>query len=132
MTGMALRLTVLTPTRRLVETMAARVLAEAPDGAFAILPRHADLLTRLAPGLMICVTPEGRERFFGLDEGVLVKQGCEVRASVLAGFESDDLAGLRARVHRDFIELDEAERTARSALARLEAGAIRRVLEIER
>ena len=78
------------------------------------------------------MTAEGEERFLGIDEGVLVKRGAEVRVSVLDAFESDDLASLRAQVWRQFLNLDDHERAARTALARLEAGAIRRVLEIER
>lgn len=130
--GEPMQLTVLGPTRHLVETETVKVTAEAQDGAFVLLPRHADLVTALAPGLLICLTPEGEERFFGLDEGVLVKEGRTVRVSVLAGFESADLESLRRRVRQDFVELDEAERAARTALARLEAGAIRRVLEVDR
>ena len=126
-----MRLEVLTPTARLVEAVAVKVVAEGTEGYFALLPRHIDLATALTPGLLVYVTDAGEERFLGVDEGVLVKRGAEVRISVLDAFESDDLASLREQVARRFLSLDETERKARTALARLEAGAIRRVLEIE-
>jgi F-type H+-transporting ATPase subunit epsilon len=102
-----MRLEVFTPTALLVDDAAVKVIAEGPEGY-------------------------GEERLLGIDEGVLVKRGAEVRVSVLDAFESDDLASLRKQVARRFLSLDEHERSARTALARLEAGAIRHVLEIER
>ena len=127
-----MRLEVFVPTARLVDVATIKVVAEGPDGFFALLPRHIDMAAALTPGLFVYVTAEGEERFLGIDAGVLVKRGAEVRVSVLDAFESDDLASLRAQVWRQFLNLDDHERAARTALARLEAGAIRRVLEIER
>lgn len=128
----AMRLEVLTPTEQVVEADVAKVVAEGVDGYFALLPRHIDIVAALVPGLLSYVTTAGDERFLGVDEGVLVKCGETLRVSVLGAFESDDLASLRAEVARQFLSLDEHERGARTALARLEAGAIRRVMEIER
>lgn len=127
-----MRLEVFTPTALLLEVAAVKVVAEGPDGFFAVLPRHIDLAAALIPGLFVYVTAAGDERFLGIDEGVLVKRGAELRVSVFDAFESGDLASLRAQVVRRFLSLDEHERNARTALARLEAGAIRHVLEIER
>jgi F-type H+-transporting ATPase subunit epsilon len=110
-----MRLEVFTPTALLVDDAAVKVIAEGPEGY-----------------LLVYVTAAGEERLLGIDEGVLVKRGAEVRVSVLDAFESDDLASLRKQVARRFLSLDEHERSARTALARLEAGAIRHVLEIER
>ena len=127
-----MRLEVFTPTALLVDIAVAKVVAEGAEGFFALLPRHIDLAAALPPGLFVYVTAAGEERFLGIDEGVLIKRGADVRVSVLDAFESTDLSSLRAQVARRFISLDEHERSARTALARLEAGAIRRVLEIER
>lgn len=127
-----MRLEVFTPAALLVDAAAVKVVAEGPDGFFALLPRHVDLAAALPAGLLTYVTVAGEERFLGIDEGVLVKRGQEVRISVLDAFESTDLASLREQVASRFLSLDEHERAARTALARLEAGAIRRVLEIER
>ena len=127
-----MRLEVFIPTALLVSVAAVKVVAEGPEGYFALLPRHLDVAAALTPGLFVYVTATGEERFLGIDEGVLVKCGAEVRVSVFDAFESDDLASLRADVASCFLSLDEHERRARTALARLEAGAIRHVLEFER
>lgn len=126
-----MRLEVFTPTALLVDVAAAKVVAEGAEGFFALLPRHIDVAAALPPGLFVYFTAAGEERFLGIDEGVLVKRGADVRVSVLDAFESADLSSLREQVARRFLSLDEHERAARTALARLEAGAIRRVLEIE-
>jgi F-type H+-transporting ATPase subunit epsilon len=127
-----MRLEVFTPTALVADVAAKKVVAEGEEGFFALLPHHIDLAAALPPGLFVYVTVEGEERFLGVDEGVLIKRGAEVRVSVLGAFESADLTSLRAQVASRFQSLDEHERAARTALARLEAGAIRRVLEIER
>lgn len=132
MTQVPLFLEVFSPAARIVSAQAAKVVAEGPEGSFAILPRHIDMVSALKPGLLTWLAPGGSERFLGIDEGILVKCGATVRVSVLGAFESDNLTALRAEVTRRFLSLDDHERAARSALARLEAGAIRAVLEIDR
>lgn len=132
MTSEYMRLEVFVPTARVVNAAAAKVVAEGPEGHFGLLPRHLDIAVALEPGLLVYVTAEGEERFLGIDEGVLVKCGFNVHVSVLAAFASDDLTALRAKIADRFLNLDDHERKARTALARLESGAIRHMLEFER
>lgn len=127
-----MHLEVFVPTARLVNAAAAKILAEGPEGHFGLLPRHLDIAAALVPGLLVYVTAAGEERFLGIDEGVLVKCGVNVHVSVLAAVESDDLTSLRAEIADRFVDLDDHERKARTALARLETGAIRHMLEFER
>jgi F-type H+-transporting ATPase subunit epsilon len=126
-----MRLAVLLPTRVLIDREVERIVAEAGDGHFGILPRHADMATALVPGILAFTPAGGGETFLGVDEGVLVKCGETVTVSVLNAVEGDDLATLRATVRDRYIELDEHARTAKSALARLEAGVVRRFIEFE-
>jgi F-type H+-transporting ATPase subunit epsilon len=107
-----------------------RIVAEAPDGYFGMLPRHVDVVTELAPGVLLYETEEGEERFVAVHSGTLVKCGDEVRVAVRGAVEGDDLSKLRARVEADFRVRDEAERDARAALARLEAGMVRRFRDL--
>ena len=127
--GGAMRLKVLLPTRVLVDEAAAKVVAEAEDGSFGMLPRHIDFVAALVPGILLYVTPEGAERYLGTDEGILVKCGREVLVATRDAVPGDDLATLRRTVRERYVELDEHERSARSALARLEAGVVRRFIE---
>ncbi|WP_454288779.1 F0F1 ATP synthase subunit epsilon [Rhizobium arsenicireducens] len=107
-----------------------RVVAEAPDGHFGMLPGHVDFVSELVPGILLYETAEGAERFVAVNSGTLVKCGDEIRVAVRGAVEGDNLAELRARVEADFRKRDEDEREARTALARLEASMIRRFRDL--
>jgi F-type H+-transporting ATPase subunit epsilon len=127
-----MRLKVFLPTEILVDEDVRKVIAQAPNGSFALLPRHIDFVSMLVPGVLIYTSSEGEERFLGTDEGILVKHGADVRVSTRKAVRGDDLEALREVVRKDIVELDEHERAARSALARLEAGVIRQFVELQR
>jgi len=124
-------LTVLLPTEVLVDEAVARIVAEADNGFFCLLPRHVDFVAALVPGILYYTSVDGEERYAAVDEGTLVKCGDHVRVSVLNGTTGADLDALQAMVADSFLELDDEERRARTALARLEAGAMRRFIELE-
>lgn len=107
-----------------------KLTAWAENGSFGVLPNHIDFVTSLVPSVLVLVEPEGRERFFGIDEGVFVKQGHQVDICVRRAVQGNDLAALKATVRKAFVELDDQERTARTALARLEADMVRRFAEL--
>lgn len=127
----ALRLKVLLPTEVLVDEKVVKVIAKAENGSFCLLPRHIDFVAALVPGLLCFCDREGKESFAAIDEAVLVKCGREVSVSTLNGVRGTDLAELEALVEERFLELDEHERKARTALARLEAGTLRGFLELQ-
>lgn len=126
-----MRLTVLLPTEVLVDEDVAKVVAEAQNGFFGLLPRHVDFVAALVPGILSFTDGEGRVQYLAVDEGVLVKCGRDVRVSVLNAARGDSLGDLRDTVASRFRELDDEQRSARTALGRLEAGALRRFLELE-
>ena len=114
------------PTEVLFVGAATRLNAIAADGAFGILPNHVDFVTALVPSILLLTTPDGDERIFGIDEGLLVKHGHTVEISVRRGIEGDDLASLQGKVRDSFAHMEDEERVARSALARMEADLVRR------
>ncbi|MEO1987975.1 MAG: ATPase [Martelella sp.] len=120
------------PSSVLFDGAATRLRAEAEDGGFGILPNHVDFVTALVPSVLLLSEPDGRERFFGVDEGLLVKKGHAVDVAVRRGIESDDLDSLRARVVRSFAEIEDEERVARTALSRLEAEMVRRFASLRK
>ncbi|MCF8033437.1 MAG: F0F1 ATP synthase subunit epsilon [Desulfarculaceae bacterium] len=126
-----MKLKVLLPNQVLVDEEAAKVVAEAENGSFCLLPRHVDFVAALAPGILSFVDPRGVEVFLALDEGVLVKQGAEVLVSTRRGVRGGQLGELRRLVSRQFRELDQQEVKARSAMAKIEAGFVRRFLELQ-
>ena len=125
-----MRLEVITPMAICVDRPVRRVVAEAPDGHFGMLPGHVDFVSELVPGILLYETAEGAERFVAVNSGTLVKCGDEIRVAVRGAVEGDNLAELRARVEADFRTRDEDERAARTALARLEASMIRRFRDL--
>lgn len=120
------------PSRTLFEGRAARLTAVAPTGAFGIWPNHVDFVTALVASVMTLRLVDGTEAIFGIDEGLLVKKGHEVSVATLRGVHGDDLGSLRQTVETSFIQIDEEERQARSALSRLEADMVRRFAELQR
>lgn len=127
----AMHLKVLLPTEVLVDEDVVKVIAEAENGAFCLLPRHIDFVAALTPGVLIFFNGEGKENFAAIDEGVLVKCGRDVFVSTLNGVRGTQLQLLQALVEERFMELDEHERRTRSALARLEAGTLRGFRELQ-
>jgi len=127
-----MHLKILLPTEMLVDEPVTKIIAEAVDGSFCLLPRHIDFVGALVPGILSFYSADGgKENFAAIDEGTLVKCGDQVLVSTLNAVRGNDLDHLRATVEDRFLVLDEQERVARTALARLETGTIRRFIELE-
>ena len=120
------------PTRTLFEGQATRLTAMAQNGAFGIWPNHADFVTALVPSVMTLRLVDGSEEIFGIDEGLLVKKGHKVVIAVLRAVHGDDLGNLQETVEGCFVQVDEEERQARSALSRLEADMVQRFAKLQR
>lgn len=127
----AMHLQVLLPTEVLVDEDVIKIVAEAENGEFCLLPRHIDFAAALVPGVLCFCGRDGEEKFAGIDEGVLVKCARDVMVSTSNGVLGTDLRELRALIEERFIELNDHERKVRTALARLEAGTLRRFRQLE-
>lgn len=125
-----MRLRVLLPTEVLIDEDVTKVIAEAENGSFCLLPRHIDFVAALVPGLLSFVSADGREEFLAVDEGILVKCGPEVRVSTRNAVVGPDLGTLERTIEEQFRMLDDRERMTRSAVARLEAEFVRRFMEL--
>lgn len=126
-----MRLKLLLPTEVLVNEPVAKLIAEAPNGYFCLLPRHRDFVAPLVPGVLAYYPEADGERFAAIDEGVLVKCGATVMVSAYSGVRGADLERLEELVEARFVQLDEHERKARTALSRLEAGTLRKFRELQ-
>jgi F-type H+-transporting ATPase subunit epsilon len=121
---------VILPSGVLLEQEAVKVVAEAQNGSFGLLPRHVDFVAALVPGILAFTSQDGEETFLAVDEGILVKHGREVLISTWNALEGK-LGELRPAVRDQFRELDERERQARLALEHLEASLARQIFEWE-
>ncbi|WP_292763291.1 F0F1 ATP synthase subunit epsilon [Nostoc sp. NOS(2021)] len=129
-THLEMRLKVVLPTKILIETGAIKVIAEAENGIFCLLPRHIDFVTTLIPSLLSFVSAQGQEQFLAIDQGILIKHGDQVTVATQYAVSGGDLGMLRKTVEEQFRLIDEREKTARSVLAKLEVNTIRHFIEL--
>jgi len=124
-------LKILLPDKTFLKREVKKVTAEAENGWFCLLPKHVDFTTSLTPGILMLTTPEGKDVFLAIDEGILVKYGEKVIISTRNAIEGEDLGELKDRVEEIFIKTDEREKDAQIALSKLEADFVRSFLNLE-
>ena len=108
----------------------ASVRAEDESGSFGILTGHADLLTALTVSVVSWRHADGRVGYCAVRRGVMtVRNGTEIAIATREAELGTDLATLEASVLARFRAEAEAERTGRVAATRLQAQAIRRIVE---
>lgn len=125
-----MRLKILLPSHILIDEPVQKIIAEGQEGSFCLKPRHIDFVSALKPGLLQFIAKNGEEVFIAMDEGILVKCADEVLISAFNAIRGDDLATIKDMVDQRFRQLDESEKIARSALARLEAGVVRQFIKM--
>jgi F-type H+-transporting ATPase subunit epsilon len=110
----------------------ARIVAQTHAGSFGLLPRRLDCVAALVPGVLVYQCEGQQETYVAVDEGVLVKTGPEVVISVRRAVAGSELGQLRAAVAREFIELDDQERSLRSSLIKIESNLVSRLAALHR
>ena len=126
-----MRLTVYLPTEVFLDEETVKVVAEGPQGSFCLLPRHIDLVTPLVPSILAHLAPDGEERFLAVDGGILTKQGARVRVATRTAV-AGTLGSLRAQVEELLAATIERDKVSRSAVARLEAGFLKRFMSFSK
>jgi F-type H+-transporting ATPase subunit epsilon len=125
-----LQLKILLPSRIFGEIDGVtRIVAQTQQGSFGILPHRLDCVAALAPSILSYATETGGDVYVAVDEGVLAKMGAKVLVSVRHAIGGADLGRLRQAVEREFLTLDDREKSVRTVLAQLESGIIRRFSE---
>lgn len=108
-----------------VYDMVESIVLETPNGAFGLLPLRQDCVAALEPGILTYTIQGQRPQYLAVDEGIMVKNGHQVRVSVRNAHKGANLAELKASVQKEFLSLSEEEREVRAVLARLESGFLR-------
>ncbi len=108
-----------------------RIVAETAGGSFGLLPNRLDCAAALTPGILIVETKSDGEVYVAIDQGVLVKAGSEVLVSVRRAIGGNDLGTLRDAVEKQFLTLDEQEKSMRSVMVKLEAGLLHRLASLQ-
>lgn len=123
-----MNLKVLLPFQIFAEkTGVSRIVVETHEGSLGLLPHRLDCVAALVPGILIFETKTEGEAYMAVDEGVLVKAGSDVLVSVRNAIGGTKLGQLREAVQREFLNLDERERSVRSVLAKMEGDLMRRM-----
>jgi len=125
-----MNLKILLPSQVLIDQQAQKIVAEARNGSFCLLPNHIDFVASLAPGIFSYTTDDGTEVMLAMDEGTLVKCGADVLVSTRHAVSGPDLGNLKKMVEESYLALDEREKVARAAAAKLEIDIVRRFMEL--
>ncbi|MFG0265033.1 MAG: F0F1 ATP synthase subunit epsilon [Rhodopirellula sp. JB055] len=125
-----MRLTLNTPNEVVLDLTVNKVIAEGTHGSFCLLPRHVDFLAALVPGLLSWEDESGKEAFAAVGTGILVKRTDQVHIAAEAASHGAELEELRRLVREEFSQMDEQQRAAHSAVAKLEADFIRRTMAL--
>lgn len=123
-----MKLKILLPSKVFMDDAVTKVVGESPMGGFTLKPKHIDMATAIAPGIMTYRTEAGVTVHLAVDRGVAVKRGDEVTVAAHHAVRGE-LGELEKEVRKMLTVTDERERSARTAVARLEADFVRRFLE---
>jgi F-type H+-transporting ATPase subunit epsilon len=126
-----MRLKILLPAEIMMEQEVKKIVAEAENGSFCLMPNHIDFVATLAPGIFTYELAAGGQELLAMDVGTLVKKGSEVLVSTRNAVRATDLGKLKQVVMEQYDILDEREKLVRSAAAKLEASLIRRLVELK-
>ncbi len=127
-----MNLKVLLPFQILLEkNNVSRIVADTINGSIGLLPHRLDCVAALVPGILIFQSEEEGEVYVAVNEGVLVKTGPDVHISVRNAVLGTDLAILNEVVEREYLVLNEQEKSVRSVMAKMENGFIRRLIEVQ-
>ena len=124
-------LRVLLPDKIIWQGKVKKIVGEAIDGSFCLLPAHIDFVTILASGIFYSVTEDDEDIYLAVNEGILIKTGSEVTITTRNAVPGEDLDSLKKQVAQDFQKINEQDRHARNALQKLEADFVRRFLDLE-
>ena len=80
-----MKMKVVLPSSILLEQMVSKVIFDAQDGSFCLLPRHIDFISVLVPSILTFQNQEGTEQYLVHDEGILIKQDREVLVAIKHG-----------------------------------------------
>ena len=125
-----MKLKILLPAEIFLDEEVTKVVAEAENGFFCLMPQHVDFTAALVPGVFSYSTDAEEDAYLAVDVGTLVKKGAEILVSTRNAFQGAELGHLKDVVVAQFREIDEREKKARTAAARLEVDLLRRFMEL--
>lgn len=127
-----MHLEIIVPDGAVLELPIRALQAADASGRFGLWPNHEPFLTVLEPCLVTIRTEDDRERFAGVDGGVLVSEDNKVSIACREAVIADRLADVADRVSAMLRERRLHEKTARGEFAELQAALMRQLKGAER
>jgi F-type H+-transporting ATPase subunit epsilon len=125
-----MRLRISAPTAIAVDCDVVAVRAEDASGGFGILKGHADFLTVLEVSVVSWRQADGKSGYCAVRNGILTVQGGDqIAIATREAHVGDDLDQLEAVVLAGYRQHREAERSGRTASAKLRMQAIRYMVD---
>ena len=108
-----------------------RIIAETKSGSVGLLPHRLDCVLALSPGILTYQCDSESETYLATDEGVLVKAGINVFISVRQAIQGTNLSNLKDEIQKQFLNLNQDQKSARTMMAKMESGFIHRFAEFQ-
>lgn len=124
-----MRLKFILPYKTILDADVEKISAPGSDGDFQILPKHIDATWTLRAGILQITA--GKDQYYAIDQGVVVKQGDTVYLSAMRAIAGESLRELSQTVEDTFKTMDEKEKQAKEVLIRLETETIRKFMELD-
>ena len=105
-----------------------RIVAETNQGSFGILPNRLDCSAVITSGIFCYQCKGAPEIFIAIDQGVLVKTGCNVMVSVRRAVGPAPLEKLHFVVKQKFKIQDEQQQRIQASQEKLEAGFLHQLI----
>ena len=125
-----MNLTVSTPFMSVIEAKTDKIHIPTMRGDWCILPRHADAIFTLQPGIII-YSGGDQTLAAAINAGLCVKTGANVTIATNRAVASRHLEDLSHAVEEQFRLEEEEERRTQTAMTQIEIGIIRHLLELE-
>ena len=106
------------------------IIVETSEGMYGFLPQRLDCVVALVPGIFMYETDQ--IHYVATDEGVMVKAGAEVLVSVNNAIEGSDLQTLKETVQKEFLMLDDEEKSIRSMMAKMESEFVKNIEKFQK
>lgn len=123
-----MRVRLVIPGKTYLDEYMDKITAPGKEGSFQILPKHIDVVASLQPGILI-LTKDKKDRFFAINQGVLVKEDDLIHISCFQVIEGASLSKLQDTISKNFEILDEKEKRLKQILKKLEADTLIRFME---
>lgn len=116
----SMHLRVCTPLDTICDITVSKISLRTAAGRWTFLPRHADMVNIVAPGILSWTDAGAQTGVIALDEGLVTKKGDTVDVAVRNAQMGSTAEELEEIIKKNWTAIDEQESKARSIVAQLE------------